>query len=168
MMITHERLLKILWYNPETGVFTWKFVSGRKLGAEAGSKIPSGYIAVQTKGKSYLAHRLAWFYVNKIWPMKEIDHINGNKLDNRIVNLREVSRRENAYNRGATKSNKLGLKGIRKRGNSFEVRIRNKEGVVHIDTFCTLSEAQTAYLKLAKEIHGLFIHSSVLSHAAMG
>lgn len=67
---------------------------------------------IRIKGKAYPAHRLAWFYVYKVWPTA-VDHINCNKQDNRIENLREYSSAsDNLSNTKTRKNNKLGIKGV--------------------------------------------------------
>jgi len=65
---------------------------------QAGTVLATGYRVIRVDGYRYLAHRLAWFYVYGAWPVSEIDHINLLKDDNRISNLRDVSRKENVWN----------------------------------------------------------------------
>ena len=91
-----------LCYDKETGVFTWKSPKqGRKMGVAVGSKSPSGYLVITIGQKSYWAHRLAWIYCHgEIQENMVIDHINGVRNDNRIVNLRPCSHSENMQNRG--------------------------------------------------------------------
>ena len=107
MPLTQTELQAILNYNPETGVFTWRIAPGRrvKAGDEAGSIDSHGYWRIKIEGKLHRAHRLAWLYVNGIFPVNDIDHIYGNKLDNRISNLRDVPHRENLQN---TKNHRAG------------------------------------------------------------
>lgn len=95
-------LLKtILRYDPETGQFTWLINSTRmKRGSVAGTTSTRGYVAIKIDGQLYKAHRLAWYFSTEVWPDSalEIDHINENKGDNRIINLRLVTRSENQKN----------------------------------------------------------------------
>jgi len=93
----------LLTYDPYTGLFTWLVdaYSNKVKGKIAGS-IKEGYINISIDRKLYRAHRLAWLYVNGVFP-SEIDHINRVKSDNRICNLREVSRSENCQNRSTSK-----------------------------------------------------------------
>jgi hypothetical protein len=112
--LTIERLKELLTYNPETGVFVWnKNGKGRymRAGAVAGSKHCAGYVQIHHGGNSYLAHRLAWFWVHGEWP-SEIDHANGDRTDNRLENLRLCSRVENTWNMKTPKTNKSGFKGV--------------------------------------------------------
>jgi hypothetical protein len=109
---------KVLTYNQETGVFTWNVrVAQRiKIGVMAGSvsksKNYTGYLKIKVLGKSYLAHRLAWLITYGKFPQKMIDHIDGNKLNNSIKNLREVTRKENMQNTKLRKDNTSGFNGV--------------------------------------------------------
>ena len=115
-MVTHDRLLEMLSYEPDTGHFRWrvnKAGPGAKVGKIAGNLHKFGYWRVKLDGKYYRAHRLAWFYTHKVWPAFDIDHINGVKHDNRITNLRDVPARLNSYNlQRAHRHNKTGLLGV--------------------------------------------------------
>lgn len=112
-ILTHGILLRTLHYDSKTGEFTWKIDRNHNslAGTTAGYFRPDGYISICIFGKIYLAHRLAWFYVHKVWP-KFIDHINKNKSDNRIENLNEVSSCQNAMNRQPRRDNKHGITGV--------------------------------------------------------
>jgi hypothetical protein len=112
--LTHDRLLYLVDYNPLTGVFVNK-VSRRKsrAGQVAGTSHNGGYRLIKVDRKNYLAHRLAWFYVHGKWPDHQIDHINGDKKDNRIANLRQATCSENMQNiRLAQKRSKSGVRGV--------------------------------------------------------
>ena len=89
-----------LQYNPETGIITWIKKPSYKvqIGNIAGNLHSLGYLQMGFKGKYYKAHRLAWFLYYGSWPTNHIDHINGIKTDNRISNLRDVTRSENLLN----------------------------------------------------------------------
>lgn len=102
-------LARSLWeYDSETGTLTWKTKTCRKVcvGEVAGS-VSLGYLCVKHKGIRYRAHRLAWLITTGEWPVNEIDHINGDRSDNRMVNLREASRQENNLNRKCHREGKL-------------------------------------------------------------
>lgn len=98
-------------YDPITGKFTW-LPGQRYAGKEAGSLHNIlGYVRITLKGKSVYAHRLAWFIVHGHWP-EYIDHINGVRNDNRIVNLREVPKQVNHKNMKCYSSSSTKVTGV--------------------------------------------------------
>ena len=113
-MITQEHLKEILEYNIETGVLNWKEKRNSRAlkGSRAGGLHPNGSIVIGINGKYYLAHRLAWLYVYGEFPKKNIDHINHNRTDNRIKNLRDVNNTENLRNCGLSCKNTSGYSGV--------------------------------------------------------
>lgn len=113
-MLTQERLKELLYYCPETGVFTWKIspASTTKKGDIAGNVHRSGYLRINVDKKAFYAHRLAYLYIHGYHPENEVDHKNRNKLDNSIKNLREVSRQCNKRNCGNPSTNTSGVKGV--------------------------------------------------------
>lgn len=112
--ITQQQLKEVLDYNERTGEFTWKVtLSNRgKKGNIAGYKNTQGYWYIRIHGDKYLAHRLAWLYVHGDWPKNEIDHINHDRADNRLCNLRPVTRKENCRNSGLRSNNTSGKTGV--------------------------------------------------------
>lgn len=147
-MITHNELTELLSYDKNTGVFVWAVdkTNKAKKGAVAGSNAGDGYLQVRIDGKSYYQHRLAWFYVHGEWPEKEIDHINGDRSDNRIKNLRCVSKRGNARNRVMHPRNKSGVVGVHwdKKSNKWAAQIANGEKTEHLGLFDDLDSAALA------------------------
>jgi hypothetical protein len=113
-MITHERLKELVNYDPETGSFTWAFgrPGASKDGRCGSPNKGNGYIEITLDRKSYTAHRLAYHYMTGDAPENEIDHINHVTHDNRWVNLRPVTRKENGRNRSLNKNNKSGCCGV--------------------------------------------------------
>ena len=113
--ITQERLKELLEYNEETGVFTWKkTMSNRSVVGKVAGSINNRYLYryIRIDCSGYRAHRLAFLYLNGEFPNGEVDHINHNRDDNRISNLRVVDRGEQMRNRRIGKSNKSGVMGV--------------------------------------------------------
>lgn len=131
--LSHAALLEALSYDRETGVFRWERDSvRRRAGDVAGSKFHKrGYIMIRVGYDRFLAHRLAWFYVYGQWPVGEIDHINHDTSDNRLSNIRDVTRKENCWNSSVRNQNSLNIKHISryKRGLQLYI-VRNGETVV--------------------------------------
>jgi hypothetical protein len=162
-MIEWEKLISLLDYNMDTGIFTWKVNRGSKhIGDTAGGLTSEGYSRLMVDGIEYRAHRLAWFYCFKEWPELEIDHIDGNRSNNRLDNLREATRTENSYNTGIKSTNITGIKGITfyKRTGKYQAKIRIKGKVTHLGYFDSADKAKTAYEQKAKEIQGEFFNAS--------
>lgn len=113
-MITQEFVKSILDYNKNTGIFRWKVRRGCRgaVGAKTGSKDGHGYIQIKIDGERHLAHRIAWLYENGYWSENIIDHINRDRSDNRICNLREASTSCNARNANKRKDNESGVTGV--------------------------------------------------------
>jgi hypothetical protein len=159
MSISLEELKATLNYDTETGLFTWKVRTSKRvrIGAEAGC-FRGDYIVIRINKRLYLAHRLAWFYVHGVWPGEQIDHINGSKIDTRIANLRESSHRENGRNRRGHVDSESGVKGVtlERRTGKWFARICLDNKAIHLGTFDTKEEAAAAYDRAAKEVHGVF------------
>lgn len=113
MVITQEELKRLLDYNPNTGIFTWKNSSrGRSKGKVAGHLAKIGYITIRINFKLYMAHRLAFLFMFGYLPEYSIDHINRIRNDNRISNLREASQQCQMRNSSMLKNNNTGIKGV--------------------------------------------------------
>src|SRR5690349_20811660 len=115
--LTPDKVRQVLSYDAITGQFTWRVSKGLRVraGGNAGfvaQGANTGYVIIGIDGRQYRAHRLAWFYVTGEWPPDEIDHINGNRADNRWANLRPATVAENQRNRAKSKRNTSGYKGV--------------------------------------------------------
>lgn len=108
-----DKLKSILNYDPETGSFKWIISPSRKVRAgDIAGCVEKNYKVIGYRGKNYLAHRLAWLYMTGIYPEDEIDHINGIGTDNRLINLRNVSKVENNRNKRLPSNNTSGISGV--------------------------------------------------------
>lgn len=158
--ITQERLREVLDYDPETGAFTWLVSNSNRVrvGDHAGCICKKhGYRLIGIDGVVYRASRLAVLYMTGDLPSKTVDHRNLNRLDDRWENLREASRSENQFNRGAQLNNRTGLKGVSMTGSGrYQSRIY-VGGVVHrLGSYDTPEQAHAAYSAAAPKFHGDF------------
>jgi hypothetical protein len=109
----HELLRAAFNYDPTTGVFTRKKKWGSKsVGSVVGGLSRAGYVQINFNGRTHTAQRLAWLYVHGRWPAGVIDHINRNRADNRVKNLRDVSSSKNAHNSDARQNSQSNVKGV--------------------------------------------------------
>ena len=99
------------YYDERTGIFT-RISTQRATGTPVKSGPNKGYVRIMFLQNVYLAHRLAWLYAYGSWPQLEIDHINKDKGDNRLVNLREATRSQNMINAPTRKNNRSGYRGV--------------------------------------------------------
>lgn len=162
--LTHARLLKMLHYDPATGIFRWLKNPRRKRLREGGiagstSKAPGrGYCVIGIEGRLYRAQRLAWFYMTKRWPRVDIDHINRVRDDNRWSNLREASQSENRWNMSKSSRNTSGYKGITwdKTNQKWRARICVFYHTTRLGQFNTIEGAIDARRIAAEKLHGEF------------
>jgi len=114
-LLTQEQLKELVSYDKSTGDMLWIVQKSKriKIGTKVGTIMNKGYYRVKIDGIPYLVHRLAWLYTFGVFPEYDIDHINGNRLDNRINNLREVTSQGNAQNRKLGSNNTSGVVGVR-------------------------------------------------------
>lgn len=156
--LKHSRLLEVLIYNPNDGLFKWKERVSLciKIGDVAGCFDKCrGYIKLRIDGVTYSGHRLAWFYMTGKWPEKLIDHKDGVRDNNKWNNLREATASQNNYNRAISRLSQTGAKGVNKgRNGRFRVYIC-------LGTYDTKEEAAMVYARAATKLHGEFVHKSV-------
>ena len=156
-----EYLNEIFEYDFDNGKLYWK-KSGKgikksKLSVGAGYiNKHDGYVSISVNGTEYKAHRLIWkmFYG---YDPKEVDHINGNRSDNRIENLREVTRSQNSMNQHGVRKNSSGVRGVGwdKFTSKWRVRITKEGKVERLGRYKNLEDAiqvrKDAEIRLFKE-----------------
>lgn len=159
--LSAERLREVISYDPATGIFTRRVSVGRrrsKVGDVAGSVTWNGYAIICVDSLQYRAHRLAWLYVYGKWPNADIDHINRNRIDNRIANLREATRGQNMQNAGLQKNNMSGIRGVYWDNvkQKWTANIQHNHRTIYLGRFDRIDDATSA--RRAAEKH-FFTHS---------
>jgi hypothetical protein len=138
---------RFLWRNRPRSCFKtdaeWRRWNVRYSGTLAGTINSKGYLAIHIGRQRHLAHQLAWAISCGEYPDGDIDHINGDKLDNRIENLRCVTRAENSRN-SKSRSNASGAMGVTKHHNKWRATIYNDGKQVHLGLFASIDEAKAA------------------------
>lgn len=156
-MLTQARLHELLSYDPETGVFTRKIkVGNMPAGSIAGGIRKDGYLQISVDYVRILTHRLAWLYVHGSFPAGDIDHIDGNRQNNAISNLRDVDRATNLQNlKRPKRTNKsTGFLGVTRLGDDrFMAQITVNKAYRYIGTFSTPEAASEAYLTEKRRVH---------------
>lgn len=144
-------------YDPLSGQFVWSASRrGVASGRTAGCLSTYGYVVIKIGGKQVRAHRLAWFLTYAEWPVGEVDHINGNRSDNRLCNLRVVSRAGNSQNRRAAhRDSSHGLLGAawNKQHRRWQSKIVANGVRHHLGYFDSAAQAHTAYLAAKDRLH---------------
>lgn len=163
--MTRDEALKLsnemFMYDSETGHLRHKECKYRpiKEGMKAGNFNQSGYLQVKIKGYSFTVHRICWYLFYGDIPSL-IDHINGVRDDNRIVNLRAATHSQNGMNRPLQSDNTSGFKGVtfHKECNKYKAQIKVNKVYKYLGLYKTPEEAHQAYLTASKEFHGEFSH----------
>lgn len=159
--LTHDELITLLSYDPATGIFTWNDDSnfhGKNgiAGSVAGSLHHKGYIRIEIRRQGYAAHRLAWFYVHRVWPSDQIDHRDTNRAHNAIDNLREATNGLNRANSRPSPKSELKLKGVTRQGKRFLAQIGVNKKHRSLGSYETVEEAHAVYAAAAREAFGEF------------
>ena len=153
---TTERLRELLNYDPETGHFIRRQSSGpAKAGDVSGWMRQDGYIEISLCGRVYKAHRVAWLCVYGRWPAQVLDHINGDRSDNRIANLRECNSAENCQNKRIYRNNTSGHTGVcwHHPNRAWVARISRDGRKRCLGYFKDKAEAVAAYLAAKAQLH---------------
>ena len=156
---SRELAMTFLDYNPDTGLFHWKKSGGSRavVGRLAGNFDPSnGYCKIGICGQQLYAHRLAWLFIHGEMPSLQVDHIDGNRMNNAISNLRLANQSEQNQNqrtgRATRKDRPLGAY-FRKDSGKWMSQITIDGKVIRLGLYATESEAAAAYLVAKKQVH---------------
>lgn len=171
--ISADQILKHIQYVPETGEFLWRERSEKDFphdnfritwnkrcaGKVAGFLASNGYRHIDVLGARFTAHRLAWFLTHGVWPEHDLDHINNDREDNRLANLRPAMRFQNLQNAKIRSNNTSGYKGVSRRKDTgkWTVRIREHGGRYRSFGQFETKEAAAEVAKAEREkLHGQF------------
>lgn len=157
-LLTADDVRELFDYDPVSGAFRWRSARRRpNLPADltAGTRHSEGYRRVSVKGRLYYVHRLIWAYVHDRWPAEDIDHLNGDRSDNRLCNLREASRSLNNENiRTARSHSTSGMLGAhRTPWGRWASSIRVRGRILYLGCYDTANEAHQAYLSAKIKFH---------------
>lgn len=158
--MTPELLRAHLVYDPIAGKFTRR--SGH---LKVGRVATKGYIQISVAGDRYMAHRLAWLYVYGSWPDGQIDHINQDKTDNRIANLRVVSNKQNQENISNWSHNTSGRRGVRHKAGRWIAEIIQFKKKIHLGSFSTMLDAVAARIRAEREVFTHSNHYAQITHS---
>lgn len=155
--LTAARLRELLHYDWTTGAFIWRIRRGPNLpGAPAGAWQRIGYLVIRLDGALYYGHRLAFLYVTGVWPQNTVDHIDGDKGNNRWSNLRDVPHVTNCANQHKAQGSAGLLGAVRnRRTKNWRAIITRGDKQVHLGTFPTAQDAHEAYLAERRKAGGI-------------
>jgi hypothetical protein len=158
MEITQERLKELLRYDPDTGFFFWRKAKGGwgRPGRPAGGTNGEGYRQIGIDRRYFYAHRLVWLYVHGEFPTNCIDHINGNRSDNRLANLRSATVQENNFNVRAVRA-ASGFVGVYwdERSKKWRASIKANGSATTLGRFSTPEAAHEAYQSAKRILHAI-------------
>jgi hypothetical protein len=161
MKFTPKQIREAFSYDPETGVISRKpkLGSRSKLGPCPTGISNIGYQRVSLYSHVMTAHRVAFCVMTGRWPKRDIDHIHGDRADNRWRNLRECTRQQNVWN-GKARSPRSGWKGAYFQAGRYMARIKKDGKGIYLGRFDTAEEAHAAYLAAAKDLFGEFARAA--------
>lgn len=171
-----EAMRELLHYEPETGKLFWlarpesAFSSARAqlswnarwAGKEAFTATNYGYPVGNINARTYQGHRVIWAIVHGVWPEHDLDHINGDRADNRLANLREATRSENLCNRDMSPQNTSGHKGVyfHEKTQKWRAHIKKDGKFRFLGCFPVLDDAIAARALAADKLHGEFARAA--------
>ena len=161
-VLTARLVHELLDYDPKTGVFRWREQRGRvKAGDIAGTCSHDG-VGIRINGRRYPASHLAVLWMTGKLPPAEINHRDGDNINNRWANLRSIDRSQKLYNRGKQQNNSVGLKGVtfHKGRGKFLAQIQ-AAGVRHfLGYFANAEQAFRAYCRAVRQMHGKYMRTT--------
>ena len=154
-VISAQEVRDLFNYDSETGLMTRKLKRGKCfVGDAVGSADMHGYLTVRVGVRSYKVHRIIWLHAYGHWPSGDVDHINGERSDNRLSNLRDVCRASNLQNQRKAKNNKsTGVLGVYPDKARFCAKISINNKSKHLGMFDTVEDAHAAYVAAKREMH---------------
>lgn len=150
-MLTVSELKNLVNYDPGSGIVTWKARPRVRAGKIVGSIHSAGYLEARIGGCRVYLHRVGWALMTGTWPDGQIDHINGDRNDNRWSNLRLADQQHNSANMKKRANNKCGWKGVVRRSNRWLAYIHIGGKTHYLGTFSHAVEAHNAYVARAKQ-----------------
>ena len=161
--INQEKLTAVLHYSSETGAFVWRHTvspTARK-GSIAGSKNQCGYRQIKIDGTTYSASHLAWLYVYGAWPPDELDHIDRDRGNNRIANLRLASHKQNMENTGLRTNNSSGVTGVSfdRQSGKWKAQIQHFSKKICLGFYQSIDDASVAYTTAKKALCTHYVSS---------
>nr|DAV70391.1 MAG TPA: endonuclease [Caudoviricetes sp.] len=148
-----------LLYDQNTGYFYWKTnrLNGKGRAGDRCEQLDSkGYYQIKLNGVKYLAHRVAVYMIENVWPDGLIDHKDRITTNNAYLNLRKASKMENAFNNKLSAANSSGVKGVRLRKGRYITYVTKDGKQYSAGSFSTLTEAAQAVAELREKLHGQF------------
>jgi hypothetical protein len=167
--LTAELVRSILNYNPKTGIFIWRHRTDisadyierwnkRYAGKKAGDMSNPRHVGIEIYKITYVAHRLAWLIQTGTWPIRHVDHVDGNPHNNTWNNLRQADDSQNSCNSKIRKTSKSGYKGVSwsSQHKKWIAQIQFRKKREFLGLFKTPKEAHAAYCKAAERLHKEF------------
>jgi hypothetical protein len=152
---TLERVREFFDYQSISGEFVYKISPNPRIlaGSKAGT-VTNGYRYIKIDETCIPAHRLVWFYNYGVWPKNGLDHINNNKLDNRLENLRDASSSVNTFNKGRMRNNTSGIVGVYQvKYGKWHARISVGGTVILLGNYDNVRDAYAARLKAERKYY---------------
>ena len=161
-LVSAEKVRKLFWYDQNTGAMIWisppknHYRMLHKLAGTPRTKNGKSYLWVKIDGRAYSLSRVAFLWMTGEWPVNQIDHKDGDSLNNKWDNLREATKTQNAWNH-KTRAKKHSLPmGVRETPYGFQARITKNKIIYSLGVFATADTARQAYEMKRQEFFGEF------------